>query len=66
MSEEEACRRRRPHALSRASMWGTGQILISACVAHTLSFSAIGLDVFARQRPAVTPLGAVISHSPSR
>ena len=66
MSEEEACRRRGPHALSRASVWETGQILISACVAHMLSFSTIGLDVFARQRPTVTPLGAVTSHSPSR
>ena len=39
--------------------WETSQILISALIAHALSFQATGLDGFARRQPTVTPMGAV-------
>ena len=65
-SEEEDSHWRRSHVFPRIGAWETGQIPRSARVAHALSFPTTGLDGFARRRPAVTPMGAVTPHSPSR
>ena len=64
--EEEARCRRRSQVLPHVSMWETGQIFISACVAHTRTFLATRLDGSTCRQPTVTLIGAVTPHSPSR
>ena len=66
MASDARGRSSSPKKVPSADTWETNQIFRFAVVAHMRTFPTIGLDGSTRQRPAITPIGAVTPHSPSR